>query len=70
MAPPTKSRRPEDAELLRKCGELAELQTQLAELELRLLTLRLELADFEALYHVKVGPLYAYLAARGESPDA
>jgi hypothetical protein len=62
MAPPTRSsRRPEEAELLRKRDELAELQTRLAELELQLLTLRLELAEFEALYHGKVGPLYAEL---------
>lgn len=61
MQSPIKSRRPEDAELSRKREELAELQVRLAELELQLLTLRLELAEFEALYHAKVGPLYAEL---------
>ncbi len=55
------SRRPEDAELLRKREELAELQVRLADLGLQLLTLRLELAEFERLYHSKVGPLYAEL---------
>jgi len=61
MQMPIKPRRPEDAELSRKRGELAELQARLAELELQLLTLRLELAEFEALYYAKVGPLYAEL---------
>jgi len=58
---PIKSRRPEDAELSRKREELAELQARLAELELQLFTLRLELTEFEALYHSKVGSLYAEL---------
>lgn len=61
MTFPAKSHRPEDAELSRKCELLAELQARLADLELQLLTLRLELAEFEALYHSKVGPLYAEL---------
>jgi hypothetical protein len=56
-----KSRRPEDAELSRKQKELAELQSRLADLELQLLTLRLELAEFDKLYHSRVGPLYAEL---------
>ncbi len=61
MQLPTKSRRPEDTELSRKREGLADLQARLAELELQLLTLRLELTEFEALYHAKVGPLYADL---------
>ena len=61
MQSSTKSRRPEDAELSRKREELADLQARLAELELQLLTLRLELTEFEALYHSKVGALYAEL---------
>jgi chromosome segregation ATPase len=61
MQVPIKSHRPEDAELSRKREELAELQARLAELELQLFTLRLELSEFEALYHAKVGPLYAEL---------
>jgi hypothetical protein len=61
MQSPTKFRRPEDAELWRKRDELADLQARLAELELQLLTLRLELTEFEGLYHGKVGPLYAEL---------
>src|ERR1700687_1272019 len=61
MQVPIKSRRPEDAELSRKRDELADLQARLAELELQLVTLRLELTEFEALYHTKVGPLYAEL---------
>ena len=61
MQSPIKSRRPEDAELSRKREELADLQARLAELELQLLTLRLELTEFEALYHGKMGPLYAEL---------
>ncbi len=56
-----KSRRPEDAELSRKREELADLQAHLAELEFQLLTLRLEVTEFEALYHAKVGLLYAEL---------
>ena len=61
MQPPITSRRPEDAELSRKHEELTQLQARLADLELQLLTLRLELSDFENLYHKKVGPLYAEL---------
>lgn len=61
MQSPTKSHRPEDAELSRKRDELADLQARLAELELQLLTLRLELREFEELYYAKVGPLYAEL---------
>jgi chromosome segregation ATPase len=61
MQVPIKSHRPEDAELSRKREELAELQARLAELELQHFTLRLELTEFEALYHAKVGPLYAEL---------
>jgi DNA-binding ferritin-like protein len=61
MASTLNFRRPEDAELSRKHEELAELQARLADLELQLLTLRLELAEFEKLYHSKVGPLYAEL---------
>jgi uncharacterized coiled-coil DUF342 family protein len=37
------------------------LQSRLADLELQLLNLRLELGEFENLYHKKVGPLYAEL---------
>ena len=55
------SRRPEDAELSRKREELGKLQARLADLELQILTLRLELAEFETLYHAKMGPLYAEL---------
>lgn len=61
MDVPIKSRRPEDAELSRKREELAELQARLAELEIRLFTLRLDLTEFEEIYHAKVGPLYAEL---------
>jgi hypothetical protein len=49
------------AELSRKREELAGLQARLAEFELQLLTLRLELTEFEALYHPKAGALYAEL---------
>ena len=52
----TVKRRPEDAELSKKQEELTELQTPLADLELQLLTLRLELGEFEKLYHSKVAP--------------
>jgi hypothetical protein len=61
MPVPINSRRPEDAELSRKREELVDLQARLVELELQLVTLRLELIDFEALYHAKVGSLYAEL---------
>jgi hypothetical protein len=61
MATTINPQRPEDAELSRKQSELGELQSRLAELELQHLTLRLELSDFENLYHKKVGPLYAEL---------
>jgi hypothetical protein len=61
MQPKIKSRRPEDAELTRKLEELAELQGRLADLELQLLTLRLEVGEFEKLYHSNVGALYAEL---------
>jgi len=61
MQSPIKSRRPEDAELSRKREELEGLQARLAAPELELLTPRLELTEFEALYHAKVGPLYAEL---------
>jgi len=53
--------RPEDAELSRKQSELGVLRSRLADLELQLLTLRLELDEFENLYHTNVGPLYAEL---------
>jgi len=61
MQPNVKSRRPEDAELARKLEELAELRGRLADLELQLLTLKLEVEEFEKLYHSNVGPLYAEL---------
>jgi hypothetical protein len=55
---PVKSRRPEDAELLKKIEELAILQSRLAELELQLFSLRLELTEFESAYRAKVGQIY------------
>jgi hypothetical protein len=61
MQPKIKSRRPEDAELTRKLEELAELQGRLVDLELQLLTLKLEIGEFEKLYHSNVGALYAEL---------
>jgi hypothetical protein len=60
MQPFTKTR-PEDTELSRKRSELAALQVRLAELQLYLLNMRVELNEFEAFYHGKVGPLYAEL---------
>jgi hypothetical protein len=61
MATTINPQRPEDTELSRKRRELGELQSRLANLELQLLTLRLELGEFENLYHKKMGPLYAEL---------
>jgi chromosome segregation ATPase len=61
MATTINPQRPEDAELSRKQSELGELQSRLADLELQLLTLRLDLDEFENIYHRKVGPLYAEL---------
>ena len=56
-----KAETPEEKELRKKSGKLAELETELAQSELDLATLRAELNAFEALYIRKVGGKYAKL---------
>jgi hypothetical protein len=53
--------RPEDEELAKKLGELAELESDLADRELHIATLRSELASFEKQYLKIVGTKYAEL---------
>lgn len=53
--------RPEDEELAKKRGELAELESELADRELSIATLRAELALFEHQYLKIVGTRYAEL---------
>jgi DNA-binding SARP family transcriptional activator len=51
----------EEAELARKCEELALLQAELIDRELFLANLRAELAAFEGRYLREVGTLYSEL---------
>jgi DNA repair exonuclease SbcCD ATPase subunit len=53
--------RPEEEELIKKRGELAEVQAVLGERELELADVRKQLAGFESRYLRQVGTLYAEL---------
>ncbi|MGB6874832.1 MAG: J domain-containing protein [Candidatus Acidiferrales bacterium] len=57
----TRSTKPEERELARKCKEQERLEAELAECELRLATLRGELKALEARYLHMVGARYAEL---------